>query len=291
MRGSPFRICFALLAAFVCASAVAAEGTAPAPLRRAQEAVDRAKAAAVDIPAQAIALTHLAWDPATADPLASALARDELAHFGNDGLAAMRAAVGWVPDVYKADLVATIIECRYVIRAGVPADYFPALEDVIWFGSADARRVAMLELEGQPFPPTLLPVIDIAFENPELTDVVLRTLGGYGDDRARYYLGDVLRHGTRREREIAAQSLSRIGGRALGLLRELALSSELDVRRVAMGSLLPLSGVEDLGVLHDYARLYPEDDPVLVGQIRQRALALEAILEQTAGSESDPLHH
>ena len=55
--------------------------------------VERAMAGAHGIPGQATALVGLAWpSDGPADPLVQSLAREQLVHFGNQSLPALRAA-------------------------------------------------------------------------------------------------------------------------------------------------------------------------------------------------------
>ena len=146
----------------------------------------QAKAQALTIPAQATALAELAWPDGEIDPAVASLARNQIVEFGDRGLDAMRARLLEGDPRYGVDITSAMIETRLVVRAGLPHNYIPALYDALWYGGVDTKRLAMIELAHQDFPPSMLPVIDSAYEYPELTGTVIRTLARLGDDRARH---------------------------------------------------------------------------------------------------------
>lgn len=256
-----------------------------------EEALDRAKAAARDIPLQAEALARLAWPPGgPADPQIAAAARDELVHFGQLGLPALRSAIQRVDPLYQADVTAALIEARYQQPAGKPPDYLPGLEEAIWFGTSEAQRVAATEIARFKFPPALLSTIDAAYEHPEIARSAIRALGRMGDARARFFLTEVLTRGADHCRKPAAQALAALGDTALDALRDASRSEVPGVRQAAMQALLPRTGTDDLVLLHEYATRHPDEEPRLAHAVRERAAALEAPQEEkaTSGEPNNP---
>lgn len=248
---------------------------------RAREAIHRAKSAAPAIPAQARTLAGFAWPPPEQAVLeAQVLARHELIGFARHGIEALRDAVKQAAPLYQADVVAATIQAQRRITSGIAPDLFAALDDGLWFGSVEARRLAMRELARFGYRPAVLPIIDAARAQPELVPTAVRCLGRLGDTRAQHYLGEVLSGGHPRERRLAAEALARIGDVALEVLREATRSSDADIRGAAVLALLPRTGLDDLTVLHEYVGLHGDDDPAVVGPVRERARLLEELLEQ-----------
>jgi len=259
-----------MLAGFVCAG----------ESEDAYRILHAAKAKAHEIPAQAVAVTMLAWpDGPITQPAVSNLARDEIVGFGDHGLKALRDRLVAAPARYQADITSALIETRLLVTAGLPAEYLPALYDSVWFGSMDAKRLGMVELARYNFPLTTLTVIDAAYEYPRLLPMVIRTLARQGDDRARHFLGGILTEADPEFVPLAAEALAVIGGRAIDTLRDATVSPNAELRGAAMDALIPLSGVDDLTILYEYVALYPEDPPERMDLVLQRAAQLEAMLE------------
>jgi hypothetical protein len=247
---------------------------------RASQVVNRAKAAAKDIPGQAEALALLAWPDATpVDPEVASLARREIVGFGDWGLDALHRRLLEAPPRFGADITSAIIETRLHVTANLPAQYIPSLYDAVWYGSVEAKRLAMAELAGQRFPPAMLPIIDAVYEYPALTEVAVETLQRLGDDRARFFLGELLLEGDPAYRQMAAVALATIGGRCIDTLRDATVSERAQIRGAAIDALLPVSSVNDLTILYEYIAQFPEDDADRVDRVLQRATQLEAILE------------
>jgi len=241
----------------------------------------RAKAAAGSIPAQGDALARLAWpDSGRPDPQVAVLARAELVEFGQHGLAALRGALLRVDPVFTADVLDTPLEARRRVTEGVPPEYIPALLDAVWVGSADARRIAIPELALYRYGPALLACIDTAIEYPGMRAAVIRTLGDFGDHRARFYLEEALLQGPAELRPLAAASLARIGGLAMLLLHGAALSPDPRIRIDAVRALAPVAGIDDLTTLYEYLDQFPDDDEALRAEVRARCEMLESVLEQ-----------
>jgi HEAT repeat protein len=126
-----------------------------------------------------------------------------------------------------------------------------------------------------------LPVIDVAYENPQLLLVVIDTLARMKDDRARFFLADQMQTASPRVRRKSAYALSQVGGQALEYLRSWALAEDPGMRETALEFLLPTAQVGDLTTLYEYLALFPDDDPELLAKLRARAELLEqAILRQ-----------
>lgn len=267
------------------ALAIPAAGTASAAGSsedRVYRILDQAKQKAGKVPAQARALVELAWPPsgADADREVMAAARRNLLEFGEDGLRALREAVPTVDPIWQADVVATFVEARYQARSGMPRDYLPGLEEAIWFGSAEARRIAILEISRYTFPQAVNSTVDAVYEHPWLAVPAMRSLGAMGDFRARHFLEDVLVHGRPEYTAAAAEGLAALGGQTLNVLREHATAPRSATRQAAMRALLPHAGTDDLTRLHEYPLQFPDDAPDFLGEVRNRAAALESELSR-----------
>lgn len=256
----------------------------------ARELIEQAKLrAGVELDSQAEALTRLAWPegPGGADdPLVAALARAELVDAGANAFPAMYRALSWVDPVYSADIVAALIESRERIPAGIPHSYIPSMDLALWTGSVEAKGLAMVEIATHQFRPDMLAIQDAAIEHPELMHDAVRNLVRLGDDRARFFFGDLLEGRDDEHRTLAAEALAKIGGRCHDVLRDAVLSNRLEVRRSALTALLPVSGVGDLSVLYEYLARSGDDDPELAEAIRERAKWLESLLEEEEGPDA-----
>ncbi len=249
--------------------------------------VREAKARAVTIPEQARALAALAWPAGgVTDPEVSALARDQLIGFGDRGLEALHERLLAADPRFSADITAAIIRTRLMVSAGLPPQYIPAVYDAVWYGSIDAKRLAMDELGRRRYAPGLLPIIDAVYEYPQLTLPAIRSLVRMGNDRARHYLGLVLMQADPRYLQPAADALATIGGRAMETLREGTASTDERIRGASIDALLPLSGVDDLTILYEYIAQFGDDDPQRMERVLQRATQLESMLEALHADEA-----
>lgn len=255
--------------------------------RDAQQILDEARARAVDIPKQAEAITQLAWPiDGGDDPAVQHLARHEIVHFGQQGLRALRAHFKLAKPIHQADITAAIIEASRHSRGESTADYLPALEEAIWFGSIEAQRIAMLEIAKYPFPPAVLSIIDAIHASPALTTAGLQALGKMGDARARFFLRRVLLAGDPRDQFEAARSLSMLGDEGLPVLRHETTSDRASVREAAMSVFLNLATTDDLTMLYEYLGTYETDSETLLRRIAEKATKLEAELEAIQLSEA-----
>jgi hypothetical protein len=273
-------MCGLVWAAFLAAAP--AFGTGPP---EAVKIMNKAKADAVAIPKQAEALVRLAWIGDQANREAAALAREELVKFGKHGLQALHAALTEVDVRYTADVVSAMIEARQKMIAGSPTLYIAAMEQAVWVGSVDAKRLAIKELTRFNYRPALLPIMDSAIEHPVLTRLVIDSLAKLGDDRARFFLDRQLRAGNPAIRMQAANCLAIIGNNSIQTLREAASSEDAEIRHAAIEALVPRTTLNDLTILHEYVYMHPEDDSRILQLVRDRAILLESLMDQ--GMESD----
>lgn len=271
--------CAALLA-LVC-GAVLAQDAEEAAAR-----LSEAKAKAASIPEQASNLAELAWPATPDDPLLSSMARAELVGFGAHGFSALHQAMSKVDRLYTGDVAAALIESRRQNLANIPSSFFPALVDAVWYGSTDARRLAIPELALYQYRPALLACIDAGLEDPGLLELVIRSTARMGDDRARFFLEGIMLGKKPGLSALAAESLATIGGRALAPLRDAALSDNPALRQSAVPALLPVSSIDDLAVLYEYLGKFPGDDEAVIERVRVRAELLEKVLEERVDDES-----
>ncbi len=250
------------------------------------ETVNRAKDEARSIPKQAEALVRLAWLDDDRDPRVRALARQQLVDFGRHSTQALYAAIPKVDPALTADVTLTLIESRQKLEASGPHDFIAGLEQAIWFGSVDAKRLAIREIRRFSYTPALLPIIDAAIEYPELAGVAMKSLGEMGDDRARFYLGEQLAGSDRELRLLAAEALADIGGDAVQILREATLSENAGIRHAAIEALLPRTSLNDLTILHEYVYMHPDDDPEMLAKVRDRAMLLESLMDESLEFEA-----
>ena len=253
-----------------------------------REVIKQALAEAVAIPRQAQALADLAWPPAgPGDPLVAAMAREKLVDFGPYALGALHEALLRVGPEYQADVTATLIDARRSESSGSPQEYLPALEEAIWYGSIEARRLAMAEISMFVFPLAVLSTIDAIHENPELTLHGIRALGRMRNDRGRFFLGRTLNHAAPRYKEAAASSLVLLGDTGFQVLRNAVRSQTRGVRETAVRALLPYAAVDDLTSLYEYLDSHgTTDDAEVLELIRERARELETILEERQLAEA-----
>jgi hypothetical protein len=281
MSRGPLKLIFGTLLALVVPGAdLAADETS---IRR---RLDEVKRRADSIPGQAHALAATAWPDEVTDPELAAAARGDLVDFGQHGFPALLRAMSRVQRRYTGDVTAVLIQARRRNLANLPPAYLPALEDAVWYGSTDARRLAIPELAAYRYGPVLMACIDAALEDPALLPLVVRESARFGDDRARFFLEGVLTEGPDALRPQAAESLAIIGGRAMGPLRDAALAESPLVRRPAIRALLPAARVDDLTVLYEYVARHGEEDAEMVERVREQAQRLEEALERQLDEES-----
>jgi hypothetical protein len=244
----------------------------------AEREVYEAMARAPTISKQAENLAFLAWPKGNGDEEVAAVARRVLVGFGGQGMAALRGALRKVDPEDQADVVRAILEARDRIVAGIPADLLPALEEAVWFGTHDARAIAIPELGRYQASPALLTIIDAGHEDPELVGLAVDAVGMIGDERGRFFLDAQLHGGAPGIPEKAAVALARTGGKALDPLKAAIRSDDRALRELAVRALLPVAGVEELSTLYEYTYRHEDDDPELIEAVRQSTVVLERLL-------------
>ena len=228
-----------------------------------------------EIPKQCQALVRLAWPDKPGAPEIAARARAELVAFGERAIPTLRFAVRRVKPKDQEDVVRTSIEAFRQMTSRVPPDYLPGLEEAVWFGSEEAKGVAIRELARFRYRGAVLTIIDAAYEFPALGPISVEALGRIGDERGRFFLEKVLNEGKPGVAEPAAISLAQIGGRALLPLKAALRADRRAVRVAAARALLPVARVEDLSSLFEYLEAHASDDPVTAEALRQAAIMLE----------------
>ena len=167
-----------------------------------------------------------------------------------------------------------------------PLEFLPGLEEAIWYGSIEAKRLGAIEISMFFFPPAMLPIIDGMYEYPELGKVGIAALHRMRDPRSRFFLSRILERGYSELRVPAAGALAALGDVGLIALRNAAESTSAPIREAAVGALLPISVTDDLTLLYEYLGANTEDDPLLLDLIRQRALELEVQFEEEQRAEA-----
>jgi HEAT repeat protein len=289
------------LVVFAWSVLLAAIATAPAAAQvtsddEVREILRAAKRDAPTIQAQAEALARLAWpSEGPVDHRVAHAARKQLAGYGEHALEALRMAIPAADPVYRADIVATLLEARRKVSTGIPPSLLPAFEDALWHGSVESRRLAMREIAQLRFERGVLPIVDAVHEDPALLRPAVLALGRLRDARARFFLDSVLRAESDplrdpRTRALAAEALAALLNHGTPVLRAATRTDRKEVRQTAVAALVPVSGLEDLTVLHEYLMRHPDDDPNVVRLVEKRARLLESLVgqEQTGDPAPEP---
>lgn len=229
-----------------------------------------------DIPAQARILSGLAWtDPGVPDAV-RVEARTKLVQYGELGIPAIREVLR-TSVAASADATAALLEARKVVPSGIPVEFLPALDEALWFGSEEAKRLVIPYLASSSTLLNVLPMIDAAEEYPGLKPMVVHAVGVSGNPRGRFWL-DGLLHGSDPElRSGAAEALTKLGNEGFGVLRAALEDSSAAVRRAAMEALLPLSSPAELPDLNRFLETYGSADPELAAAVRTRISELELL--------------
>ena len=271
---------------FVLLPLVMGAALAEEPPADPEQIIREAKARALEIPLQVEALIRLAWFDQDFGPEVAARAREELVLLSDHALPGLRTALRKVKPEQQAEVVDAIIRGRPVMATGSAPQYLPAIDDAIWFGSREARRLAVPEAARLGYRPSLLPMIDAALEDPELLPLTVQSLGTLRDDRARFFLEEQLLGGDEQIRGLAAGSLAKLGGRAKGPPHSAMQSESREVRLAAVRALIPIATVEDLSALFEYYGSHPDDDPATLEEVKDTALRLELLFQQDQELES-----
>ena len=255
-------------------------------LESAQKIVDETITNAGAIPKQADALARLAWPAEDGDANVMLLARKALMAYGEYAIPSLRKAVTSVRPDQQEEVVWALMRAFLQIDTGLPSEYLIGLEEATWFGTREARLRAIPELGRHRYRPSMLTIIDAAYDDPELMPTVIESLGMMRDTRARFFLEKVMLEGAPEVRGQAAAALARLGGTALYPLKLAMRSDDPEVRLVAVQALLPVATVDDISTLHEYAYNHPDDDPGILEAVRASALMLEEALARQAEAES-----
>jgi hypothetical protein len=272
-----------LLAALVAAGP---HPVAQGSVEDAQKIVDRTIIEAGPIPRQAEALVALAFPDEEIDRTVMLLARKTLVAYGAYAIPSLRRAVTTVRPEHQADVVWTMTRTFLRIDTGLPAEYLIGLEEAAWFGTREARLRAIPELGRHRYRPSLLTIIDAAYEDPEIVPAAIDALAMMGDDRARFFLEEQMLEGDPEVRGLAAAALARIGETALLPLKLAVRSEDPEVRLVAIQALLTVATVDDISTLHEYVYNHPDDDDATVRAVRASAIALEEQLSRQAEADA-----
>ncbi len=275
------------LAASAAVLSLAAGHTGGATPEEAEQKVLGALQRGSSIPAQAENLMELVWPrDGRADPVVAARARKELVGFGLHAMAPFRSLLSQFRPEYQADAVTAFIEARANVPGATPPEYVPGLEDMLWFGTRAAKRIAMLELARYQSPHAVLPIIDSVLDDPDLLLEGVRALGVIGNERARFFLERVLHEERPELREEAATALARLGGKGQEPLRNALRSPSREIRLVAARAVLPAAGEEDLTALYEYLTDHPDDDPATAAAVRLAAENIERVLEAKRAADA-----
>ena len=229
---------------------------------------------------QARTLARLAWGKENDNHELAARARERLTLFGQHGMQALDEALRWADPEQGSDIMLAVIEAERQMTSGTSSYATAAVDYAIWFGTPEARRLAMLHMSARPIPIMLLPVIDAAYDYPQMTHIVIETLQLIEDDRARFFLAEQMERGDPETRRRAAEAMASIGGQCFQYLRAWTLSEQPEIREIALRALLPNTTIGDLMTLYEYVEMFPDDDPNLLTALRNRALVLEEAFEK-----------
>jgi HEAT repeat protein len=264
-------------------------GAAPPPAKNVPDpdrVVAETMARAGDIPAQANALVALAWPLDGGDPAVRAKAEAKLVEFGDHGMDALWKALFKVKAADQVDVVKTLLLEFRRLDSGLPPEYLPALDDAIWFGTREARLVAIPEVARFATQGPVLTIIDAAIEDPEILPTAVQALGAMRDGRARFFLERVLHEGKPGIRETAAVALARIGAPGRAVLKTAIRSDSKDIRLIAVRALVAVATVDDLSSLYEYSRAHADDDAAAAAAVESVTVALEKILEAQRALDS-----
>ena len=207
-------------------------------------------------------------------------------HYGEYAIPALRRAVTSVRPDQQEEVVWALTRAFLNMESGLPAEYLLGLEEATWFGTREARLRAIPELGRHRYRPSLLTIVDAAYEDAELVPTAIESLGMMGDARARFFLEKMMLEGPPDARGQAAAALARIGGEALRPLKIATRSDDPGVRLVAIQGLLPVATIDDISTLHEYVYNHPQDDPGILEAVRASALMLEDALARQAEADS-----
>ena len=224
-------------------------------------------------------LARLAWGVENENHELAARAREKLTLYGQHGMQSIAEAFQWADKTQSGDIMLAIIEAERQMTSGTSSYTTEGIDQAIWFGSPEAKRLGIIYMAERPVPIFLLSVMDAAYEYPQLTHVVIEALARIHDERSRFFLADQMERGDSETRRRAAEAMAFIGGQCFQYLRAWTLSEQPELRAIALRAMLPRTTIGDLMTLYEYVQLYPDDDPDLLAALRARAQALEEVFE------------
>ena len=209
------------------------------------------------------------------DELVSALARRELANFGENSVAVLRRAMNTVKIEYTEEVLDTTLKAQRYVPGGMAMEYLASVVDALWIGSHGAKVLAIQSLQTVRAPVVVAPMIDSAIDDPTLAPLVVEALGTLHYQQARFYLEKVMMEGPADLRPVAASSLAQIGGVSLLPLKNALKAPSRDARLLAARTLLPAATEYDLGAIYEYVEKHGDDDPVLTQELKSQSVRIE----------------
>lgn len=231
-------------------------------------------------------LVDLAWLRPGVDPAVSALARQRIPESGGDALFHLGRALDRVPRDRTAEVAETLVATRAFVTFGLHPNYAPALYTVLWVGDRKAKEIVIPQIARERVRAALLPLIDSAIDDPELTPLVLEAAAQIGEDRARFWIEQVLLDPSGRYREQAASALAKIGNRAMDPLENALRSQDRALRLVAVRAILSAPTENELTALYEYLGAHPDDDPATLESVKETTVRLEKALEERRAQEA-----
>jgi hypothetical protein len=265
--------------------AVQAQENAP-PVIKTQEELELALRSTHDLDLRARILTETAWPAEETSAVLRTVARNQLLSYGQRAIAAISARFVDTPPQYLHDMVDVMMQARINMGEGFPRSYRAAIEKAVWYGDRKARQLAIPECAALQLRAATIPIIDAAYEDPELEQVAIVSLGKLGDDRARFWLTEQLEKGNSQTSQLAARSMMQIGADAAEMVRERATHENPMIRTAAVEALLERPNTLDLSALYAYYGTYPDDDPERRARVRDVAEQLESLMQQIQNSRS-----
>lgn len=271
---------------FVALAAIVSTPFAAEPPSPDRVIVDALAAVGPNPPAQAEALTALAWFRPDVRPEVRARARQELVAFGAASIDALQHAAEKAPAKELAAVAETLIAARRAVLGQDPGNYVPALDAILWRGDRLARERVIPVLAERGSRPSLLPMIDAAIEDPALLPIVVDALGELRDERARFFLASVFHERKPGVADQAAVALARIGGGALEPLRDALRAPDRNVRLAAIRALLPVAGEGELTSFYEWIGAFPDDDAALQRSVRDACARIEGWIDARDAAEA-----
>lgn len=286
-RASMLFLLFTLSLVFTAAADTTADANAfVMPRITSEEALDRELRMTHDLDRRAFILAATAWPDEASTAVLRTTARNRLVTYGQRAIEAASLRFLIAPREYMGEMVSLMIQARERMTDGFPRSFVPAMEMAIWFGDRESRRLAIPECAMLGVQAATMTIIDATYEDPELEELAVFSLGQLGDDRARFWLTGQLDSKDSKRASLAAQAMMQIGGEAAEIVRERATDDNLTTRIAAVEAMLFRPNTLDLSALYGYYGTYPEDDPELRGRVRDIAERLEQLVQEIQNSRS-----